>query len=297
MEEISSIQVLRETRNMEKKPEWIRVSLTHTETFEKVHGILRNYRLHTVCEEAHCPNIHECYNEGTATFLIMGGICTRRCGFCAVKTGTPDALDPEEPARVAQAVKALGLAHTVITSVDRDDLADGGATHFSRTVEEIRHAAPSCRIEVLTGDFNGDPRLLETVFASRPDIFAFNVETVGRLHRTVRPAVSYPVSLEVLAIAARRKTHFGFLVKSGFMVGLGETDDDIRATLKDLGAIPCDIVTIGQYLAPSPAHLPVSRYVPPEEFTRWKQEGERYGIARVFAGPLVRSSYHAAHQV
>jgi lipoic acid synthetase len=278
------------------KPPWLRVSLRRTERHGEVDRILRCHGLHTVCEEADCPNIHECYGAGTATFLIMGDVCTRHCGFCAVKKGVPLPLDPEEPRRVAAAVKDLRLRHAVITSVDRDDLPDGGAAHIARTVTAIRAGAPSCRIELLTPDFAGDEQALETVFASRPDIFGFNLETVGRLHRRVRPDTSYAVSLDVLRYAARRKETFGHLVKSGFMLGLGETDADIRSTLEDLAQIPCDLVTIGQYLAPTRRHLPVKRYVPPEEFAAWKREGERLGIGRVYAGPLVRSSYHAEDQ-
>jgi lipoic acid synthetase len=270
--------------------------MTRSEAFGRIHGILRGHGLHTVCEEADCPNIHECYSAGTATFLIMGAICTRRCGFCAVKTGRPDPLDPQEPENVARAVKALDLRYVVVTSVDRDDLPDGGATHFASVVTAIRSAVPACRVEVLTPDFTGREEHLEIVFRSRPHVFGFNLETVRRLHRRVRPATSYATSLGVLTSAARRKATFGFMVKSGFMLGLGETAEDIRAALEDLARIPCDLVTIGQYLAPTKEHLPVDRYVPPEEFHRWKDEGERLGIGRVFAGPLVRSSYHAEEQ-
>ncbi len=268
--------------------------MAHSEAYGRVRRILRSHGLHTVCEEADCPNIHECYSAGTATFLIMGDVCTRHCGFCAVKTGRPEPLAPEEPHKVAEAVKALGLKYVVITSVDRDDLPDGGATHFASVVTEIRSRRPTCRIEVLTPDFDGREEHLDIVFRSKPYVYGFNLETVRRLHRTVRPATSYATALDVLGSAARRKADYGFLVKSSFMLGLGETAEDIRATLEDLARIPCDIVAIGQYLAPTKQHLPVARYAPPDEFNHWKEEGERLGIGRIFAGPLVRSSYHAA---
>jgi lipoyl synthase len=280
-----------------KRPPWLRVRLREGPAREDVARILDAHDLHTVCREAHCPNIHECFDARTATFLIMGDICTRRCRFCAVTTGVPAPLDADEPRRVGRAIAALGLAYAVVTSVDRDDLPDGGAAHFAAVVAEIRAAAPACRIEVLTPDFGGDEALLERVFASRPDVFGFNIEVVGRLHPAIRPAVSYTRSLGVLGRAAARKAAHGFRVKSGFMLGVGEREDDIRATLADLARVPCDIVTIGQYLAPTAAHHPVDRFATPEEFARWKEEGERtLGIPCVFAGPLVRSSYHAAEQ-
>lgn len=281
---------------MKQKPSWLRVSLKQGDGFAHVTGILKAHRLNTVCEEADCPNIHECYGARTATFLIMGDICTRSCRFCAVTTGKPAPLDPDEPNRIAEAVKDLGLKHVVLTSVDRDDLPDGGAAHFSATVRAIRARWPECRIEVLTPDFNGDEALLAQVFESRPDVYGFNMETVGALHQAIRPAVSYETSLQVLRLARSAQSDHGFLVKSGFMVGLGETDEQILATLKDLAAIPCDIVTIGQYLAPTRSHAPVARYVTPEAFAQWKETGEQLGIRTVFAGPLVRSSYHADRQ-
>ncbi len=279
------------------RPPWLRVKLRHSSACDDVARILDAHGLHTVCREAHCPNIHECFNAHTATFLIMGDICTRRCRFCAVTTGVPAPLDPEEPRRVARAVEALGLAYAVVTSVDRDDLPDGGAAHFAATVREIRACRPACRIEVLTPDFRAERAHLELVFESRPDVFGFNIEVVGRLHPEIRPAVSYARSLEVLSVAATRTAVHGFLVKSGFMLGVGEREDDIRATLQDLARVPCDIVTIGQYLAPTKDHYPVARFVTPEEFAHWKREGETVlGLPHVFAGPLVRSSYHAAEQ-
>ncbi|HAK95132.1 MAG TPA: lipoyl synthase [Planctomycetes bacterium] len=279
------------------RPPWLRARLRESPARDAVARILDAHNLHTVCREAHCPHIHECFGARTATFLIMGDICTRRCRFCAVATGVPRPLDEDEPRRVGAAVRELGLRYAVVTSVDRDDLPDGGAAHFARTVAAIRAAAPDCRIELLAPDFKGEHAHLETVFAARPEVFGFNLEVVGRLHDAVRPAVSYARSLAVLAYAARRKAAHGFLVKSGFMLGVGEREDDIRATLEDLARVPCDIVTIGQYLAPTASHLPVDRFAAPEEFARWKDEGERaLGIPCVFAGPLVRSSYHAAEQ-
>ena len=279
------------------RPPWLRVKLRESPACDAVARILDAHNLNTVCREAHCPNIHECFGARTATFLIMGSICTRSCRFCAVTTGVPRPLDEDEPRRVAAAVRDLGLRYAVVTSVDRDDLPDGGAAHFARTVAAIRAAAPEALSELLTPDFKGGRAHRETVFAARPDVFGFNVEVVGRLHDAVRPAVSYARSLAVLAYAAQRKAAHGFLVKSGFMLGVGEGEDDIRATLADLARAPCDIVTIGQYLAPTAEHLPVDRFAPPEEFARWKAEGEgALGIPCVFAGPLVRSSYHAAEQ-
>ena len=280
------------------RPPWLRLRLRHGPGHAEMRRILDAHGLHTVCEEAQCPNIHECYGARTATFLIMGAVCTRRCAFCAVKSGKPAPLDGDEPRRVAAAAAELRLRHAVVTSVDRDDLPDGGAAHFARTIDAIRAACPGCAIEVLTPDFKANPTHLDVVFARRPDVFAFNVETVGRLHPLVRPQVSYARSLDVLAAAAAAKPSRGFLVKSGFMVGLGENDTDIRATLQDLARTPCDIVTIGQYLAPTAAHHPVARFAAPDEFEAWRRLGEeQLGIPRVFAAPLVRSSYHAAAQV
>ncbi len=279
------------------KPPWLRISYKHGSQFPVIKNILKKHRLHTVCEEAQCPNIHECYSAGTATFLIMGDICTRNCRFCGVKTGTPEPLDPEEPERIAEATAEMGLKHVVLTSVDRDDLPDEGAGHFSATVRAIRQRSPSCRIEVLTPDFHNRKELLDSVFQSRPDIFGFNMETVESLHAPIRPAVSYEVSLSVLRYAAACRKQYGFMVKSGFMVGLGETEEDIRKLIADLAAVPCDMITIGQYLAPSQSHTPVKRIATPQEFLSWKQTAEKLGIAHAFSGPLVRSSYHAAEQV
>ncbi len=279
-----------------RRPPWLRVRVGSRPCFERVSSILRSHRLHTVCEEAHCPNIHECYGAGTATFLIMGDICTRSCRFCAIKSGKPKPLDPTEPRRVAEAVRALGLAYVVVTSVDRDDLPDGGACHFAATVQAIRTLAPGCRIEVLTPDFRGELKAIEQVLAAGPDVFGHNVETVRKLFARIRSGGRYERSLGVLGFAAERKRKYGAAVKSGFMLGLGELAADIEETLRDLAQAGCDIVTIGQYLSPSAEHYPVERFVTPEEFRAWERRGLELGIPTVYAGPLVRSSYHAEEQ-
>jgi lipoic acid synthetase len=250
----------------------------------------------TVCEEARCPNIHECWaRERTATFMLMGDLCTRHCGFCAVGKGRPGSLDPEEPARVAQAAAELGLSHAVVTSVNRDDLSDGGAAHFAATIREIRRRVPGCTVEVLIPDFCGDAAALETVLAERPEILNHNTETVRRLYHRVRPEARYDQSLELLARADAhaRATGGPTRTKSGVMVGLGETFEEILDTLSDLRSVECDIVTIGQYLQPYEKRLPVEKYYTPEEFDRLRLAGESMGFLRVESGPLVRSSYHA----
>jgi lipoic acid synthetase len=252
----------------------------------------------TVCEEARCPNIHECWaRERTATFMLMGDICTRHCGFCAVGKGKPGALDPQEPERVAEAAAELSLSHAVVTSVNRDDLEDGGAAHFAKTIRAIRRRLPGCTVEVLIPDFRGDGRALETVLAEEPEVLNHNTETVPRLYRRVRPDARYEQSLELLARADahRRRTASSakMKTKSGLMAGLGETFDELLATLADLRAAGCDIATVGQYLQPYEKRLPVERYYTPEEFERLRVEGEAMGFLRVESGPLVRSSYHA----
>lgn len=248
-------------------------------------------RLHTVCESAACPNVGECWNQRTATFMILGNVCTRRCGFCAVSKGAPLEVDYDEPRRVAEAVAALGLDYAVITSVNRDDRKDGGALLFAMTIRAIRERVPHCKVEVLIPDFQGSQQALDIVLEAEPDVLNHNLETVRRLYRQVRLGARYERSLELLARAKQRKPHIP--TKSGMMLGLGETRQEVLEALSDLRAHGVDIVTLGQYLRPSPKHLPVARFVPPEEFDEWKRLGETLGFAHVESGPLVRSSYHA----
>jgi lipoic acid synthetase len=279
-----------------QRPEWLKVRLNTTGEYEEVRAMMRRLSLVTVCEEARCPNIHECWaRERTATFMLMGDICTRHCGFCAVGKGLPGSLDPEEPGRVAEAAKELGLSHAVVTSVNRDDLPDGGAAHFAATIRAIRRRSPDCTVEVLIPDFQGDGDALERVLDEAPEILNHNMETVARLYRRVRPDAKYEQSLSLLARAARRRDRENpaMRTKSGLMVGLGETEDEVLGLLRDLRASGCDIATIGQYLQPHERRLPIERYYTPEEFERLRREGEAMGFARVEAGPLVRSSYHA----
>ena len=279
-----------------ERPEWLKVRLNTTGEYEEVRAMMRRLSLVTVCEEARCPNIHECWaRERTATFMLMGDICTRHCGFCAVGKGKPGALDPEEPERVAEAAQELGLSHAVVTSVNRDDLPDGGAAHFAATIRAIRRRSPGCTIEVLIPDFQGGGDALERVLDEAPEILNHNMETVERLYRRVRPDAGYAQSLALIARAAERRSRDGLALKtkSGLMVGLGETEDEVLRLLRDLRAADCDIATIGQYLQPHERRLPIERYYTPEEFERLRREGEAMGFARVESGPLVRSSYHA----
>lgn len=275
----------------ERKPEWLRAPVRLGEDYRSLRKRMRRLDLVTVCEEAGCPNISECWADGTATFLLNGERCTRACGFCLVDTGKPDAADPGEPERVAAAVADLGLAFAVLTAVARDDLPDGGLGQFARTVEAIRRRSPGTEVEVLIPDAKGDPVALATVFAARPDVLNHNLETVARLQRAVRPSAAYARSLAVLA----RARAAGLTTKSGLVLGLGETEDEVLGALADLRSVGTDIVTIGQYLRPTAAHLPVRRWWRPEEFDRLKAAGEALGLAHVEAGPLVRSSYRA-HQ-
>lgn len=273
------------------RPPWLRVRYRETPEFERVRGLVRELALHTVCESAACPNLGECWGAGTATFMIGGDRCTRRCRFCDVATARPLPLDPGEPDRVARAVAALGLRFAVVTAVARDDLPDGGAAHFAATVRAIRRRAPGCRVEVLVPDFKGSREAIRTVLDAEPDVFDHNVETVARLQRRVRPQARYERSLEVLRVA--RELRPDIPTKTGIMLGLGETEEEIRATLRDIRGTGCELLTIGQYLRPGPAHLPVERWVPPEEFARWAEEARALGFREVAAGPLVRSSYRA----
>lgn len=279
-----------------KKPDWIRIRLRSGEGYGKIRSMVGELNLATVCQEAQCPNIFECWGHGTATFMIMGEDCTRRCGFCAVGSETPRPLDPDEPRHVAEAVQRLALRHAVITSVDRDDLADGGAGHFAATIREVRRANPECAIEVLVPDFLGKRGALAVVMEERPEILNHNLETVPSLYRRARAGADYRGSLELLKKAAGWKKVYPVRTKSGIMVGLGEPWDDILRLMDDLRASDCDIMTIGQYLRPSMQHLPVERYYAPEEFHRLREEGLSRGFLHVQSGPLVRSSYHAHEQ-
>jgi lipoic acid synthetase len=280
----------------QRKPEWIRVRAGSPATrFYEIKRILREHRLHTVCEEATCPNIGECFGKGTATFMIMGDVCTRRCTFCDVAHGRPDALDPEEPINLARTIAALNLSYVVITSVDRDDLKDGGARHFVDCIRAVRAAAPATRIEVLVPDFRGRlERALEILAAAPPDVMNHNLETVPRLYRQARPGSDYAHSLQLLAEFKKRVPDVP--TKSGLMVGLGETDEEILQSMRDLRAHGVDMLTIGQYLAPSRHHFPVQRYVHPDVFARFEREAQALGFTHAACGPLVRSSYHADRQ-
>lgn len=280
------------------KPPWLRIDLKVNREFSHVDSLVKKQKLHTVCREARCPNMFECWAEGTATFLLMGEICTRHCTFCAVKKGTPPPLDPAEPNHIAEAVRTLNLRHSVITSVNRDDLPDGGAAHFAATIHAVKKLNSSCTIEVLIPDFLGNWDALETVLAAKPEILNHNMETVKHLYKRVRPNANYERSLELIARAAKAKGHYKVQTKSGFMVGLGETKEDILLLLNDLRTSCCDIVTIGQYLRPSiNNHLPVEKYYTPDEFVELKTEGMAKGFKYVESAPLVRSSYHAHKQV
>lgn len=278
-----------------RRPDWLKVPLPGSPNYLDVKHLLRTHHLHTVCEEAHCPNIGECFEHRTATFMILGEICTRACRYCAVTTGRPLPVDEDEPRRVAEAVRLLGLRHAVVTSVDRDDQADGGAHIFAETIREIRRRSPGTSIEVLIPDFQGVWWALEEVMAAGPEILNHNTETVPRLARRVRPKARYEQSLELLERAALLRPDC--LVKSGIMVGLGEEWDELVETMADIRAVGTHILTIGQYLRPSPKHVALSRYYTPAEFARLKQIGLDLGFRHVESGPLVRSSYHAHEQV
>jgi len=278
------------------RPSWLKVRLDSTGEYDEVRRMMRRLSLVTVCEEARCPNIHECWaRERTATFMLLGDICTRHCGFCAVGKGKPGSVDLGEPERVAEAAHELGLSHAVVTSVNRDDLEDGGAAHFAATIRAIRRRNPAATVEVLIPDFQGNWNALAVVLAEAPEILNHNVETVPRLYRRVRPDAKYAQSLELLARAdAHRREHgLPMKTKSGLMVGLGETPEELRETLSDLRGAGCDIATVGQYLQPYERRLPVERYYTPEEFAGIARDGEALGFLRVESGPLVRSSYHA----
>ena len=274
------------------KPPWLKKRIPPFEDLAKVKSILDSADLHTVCEEARCPNLGECFSKGTATILILGRICTRNCGFCAVEHGVSVPPDEEEPEKVAQAVRKMGLHYVVITSVTRDDLPDGGASHFAKTIQAIRALDREIRIEVLIPDFKGDLSSLVTVLKEGPDVLNHNIETIPRRYQEVRPQADYGRSLHLLKRAKERDAQT--LTKSGFMLGLGETEEEIFSLLRDLNDVGCDFLTIGQYLQPRPDRLPVVRYVPPKEFEEYKKIGEEMGFKSVASGPFVRSSFHAA---
>ena len=274
------------------KPSWIRVRAPSTPAFDETRAILRKHRLHTVCEEAACPNIGECWGKWHATVMILGDTCTRACAFCSVRTGRPGSVDPSEPTRVGEAIAELALSHVVVTSVDRDDLADGGAAHFAATIDNIRGRAPATTVEVLTPDFLRKERALEILMAARPDVFNHNLETVPSLYRQIRPGARYEHSLHLLQRA--KQLDGSVFTKSGIMVGLGETAADVLDVMDDLRAAQVDFLTIGQYLQPTRKHAAIARFVPPEEFDSLREAGEAKGFLLVAASPLTRSSYHAA---
>ncbi len=274
---------------IERKPPWIKVKATMGPEFTQLRGLVQREGLHTVCQEAGCPNIYECWEDREATFLIGGDQCTRRCDFCQIDTGRPADFDADEPRRVAESVAAMGLKYATITGVARDDLPDGGAWLYAETVRQIHGLLPGCGVELLIPDFNGDPALLDEVFASKPEVLAHNLETVPRIFKRIRPAFRYDRSLEVLT----RARAAGLVTKSNLILGLGEERDEISQALKDLHDAGCELVTITQYLRPTPRHHPVERWVKPDEFVELREEAENIGFAGVMSGPLVRSSYRA----
>ncbi len=279
----------KEIGSLGKRPDWLKVRLPAGENYSDVVKLMRNAHLNTVCEEARCPNLAECWGARTATFMILGEICTRSCGFCNIKMGLPNPVDWDEPRRVADSVKELGLRHAVITSVDRDELKDGGAAVFAETIRLIRETSPDCTIEILTPDFKGEEPAFEIIMKNPPDILNHNLETVERLYHAVRPQAKYSRSLELIRWFKEK----GLRTKSGIMVGIGETKEEVFGIMDDLRSYGCDIMTIGQYLQPTKEHLPVARYVTPAEFREYREYGKNIGFLAVESGPLVRSSYHA----
>ena len=276
-----------------QRPEWLRVRVPGGQNYVRLKNLINEYKLHTVCEEARCPNMAECWNAGTATFMILGDVCTRSCGFCAVKTGKPIGLDLEEPRRVAEAIRIMGVKHAVITSVNRDELQDGGAAIFAETIRRVRVVNPGVNVEVLIPDFRGVEWALNLVIEAGPDILNHNTETVPRLYRLVRPQARYHRSLELL----ERAKLAGMVTKSGLMLGIGETLEEVVRVMDDLSKVDCDILTLGQYLQPTKSHLPVDRFIHPDEFRMLKVKGIEMGFKHVESGPLVRSSYHAEKHV
>ncbi|MDH3599180.1 MAG: lipoyl synthase [Candidatus Tectomicrobia bacterium] len=277
-----------------RKPSWLRVKMPSGATYFELKRLVREHRLHTVCEEAMCPNIGECWNQRSATFMLLGDTCTRSCGFCAVKTGRPGAIDEFEPERVADAIATLNLRYAVITSVNRDDVLDGGSHVFAATIRALRQRLPECRVEVLIPDFKGNWDALAEVVEARPDVLNHNMESISRLYDVVRPQAKYDRSLELLQRVKQIDSEMR--TKSGLMVGLGEDLSELLDTMRDLSRVRCDLLTIGQYLRPSERHLPVVRYYPPEDFAELQRQGDLMGFVHVESGPLVRSSYHAAEQ-
>lgn len=288
---MSRIIPLTDARPREPKPEWLKVRAPGSPSYVRLKNLVRDLRLHTVCEDARCPNIGECWNHGTATFMILGDVCTRACAYCAVAHGRPEPIDASEPERVAAAVEALGLRYVVVTSVDRDDVPDGGASIFADTVRHTRARVPDCRIEVLIPDFKGEAAPLHAVLDARPDVLNHNTETVPRLYRMARSGGRYSRTLELLERSRRYAPHVP--TKTGLMVGLGEEKDELVQTFKDLRGVGCDILTLGQYLRPTPTHAPMARYYHPDEFRELKLVALDLGFVHVESGPLVRSSYHA----
>jgi lipoic acid synthetase len=279
----------------ERKPSWLKVKAPGGENYMRLRHMMRDLNLHTVCEEAHCPNIGECWEHGTATFMILGDVCTRNCAYCAVSHGRPPKYDIEEPSRVAQAIAELNLRHAVITSVDRDDLPDFGSYIFAETIRQIRQRLPDCSIEVLVPDFQGNEDSIRAVLEAGPDIYNHNTETVPRLYKRARPGGRYPRLLEIFRIAKRIAPHIP--TKTGIILGLGETNEEVVQVMQDLRRVDVDILTLGQYLRPSDGHIPLDRYVTPQEFRELYEIGMRLGFRHVESGPLVRSSYHAWEQV
>jgi len=279
---------------MPRRPDWLKVRLPGGPNYHDLVGIMRAQTLHTVCEEARCPNVGDCWERRTATFLILGNLCTRNCAYCAIAHGLPTELDLQEPARVAGAVAEMGLRHAVITSVNRDDLADGGAAIYAETIRQIRRQRPGCTVEVLIPDFKGDPDALRTVLEADPEILGHNIESVPRVFKVVRRGGNYKRTLELL----RRVKEWGYtcFTKSGIILGMGETREELLQTMDDLRAVDVDVLTLGQYLRPGPGYHPIDRYYTPEEFRSLKEEGRRRGFKYVESGPLVRSSYHADEQ-
>ena len=275
--------------NIERKPDWLKIKLEPGENYPKVKKIVELNKLHTICSSGKCPNIGQCWSIGTATFMISGDVCTRSCKFCATKTGKPLPLDPEEPAKIAESVRLMQLKHCVITSVDRDDLADKSAEHWAKTIEAVRKENPNTTIEVLTPDFDADERLLNIVFASKPDVFGHNMETVKRLSDQTRSRAKYDVSLKVLSLSNQA----GLITKTGIMVGLGESEAEVVELMQDVRKAGVRLMTIGQYLQPTKSHIPVIEYVTPEQFAKYREIGLELGFDNVESGPLVRSSYMA----
>jgi lipoyl synthase len=288
-----SLEILPNSPDLGRKPPWLKMKMPSGEGYRRLLDLVNEKKLHTVCQSAKCPNMGECWHAGTATLMILGDVCTRSCGFCHIATGRPPTLDLDEPRRVGEAVKTMGLKHIVITSVNRDELKDGGAGVWAETIRQIRLQSPEVSIEVLIPDFCGDWEALQKVLDQKPEILNHNLETVPRLYSVVRPQAKYHRSLKLLQIAKQQ----GFIAKTGMMLGLGEREEEIDQVLDDLVAIGCDILTLGQYLRPTLEHLPVIRWVHPDEFAEWKRRGEAKGIRHVESGPLVRSSYHAEQQV